>query len=302
MIKKIALNLLFVFALLFILDFGIGKLLQFFYFRQSSGFQYRTTLAMEKTNADILVFGSSRANHHYSPEIFEKYFHYSFYNAGRDGCSIFYHYAVLKSVLKRYHPKLVILDFSHGEFDKNQDSYDRLSSLLPYYEGHPEIRPILKLKSPNEKIKMISHIYPYNSSVLAIAIGNTEYNKVRWEDNKGYVPLNKELTESIQTDTTTWTKEIDSIKVKMYESFITDCIKSNVKLFIVCSPYFLKFTKSDASVKIGLKIAQKYGVEFYDYSNSSMFSKNSLYFTDRDHLNDTGAKFFSGSVIDSIKL
>jgi len=32
---------------------------------------YRTTYVMDSTKADILVFASSRASHHYVPEIFE---------------------------------------------------------------------------------------------------------------------------------------------------------------------------------------------------------------------------------------
>lgn len=301
MIKKIIYNLLIVIALVYILDLGIGKLLQYFYFQQSSGFQYRTSFAIEKTKADILVFGSSRANHHYSPTVFEKRYNYSYYNVGRDGVPIFYHYALLKTVLNRYRPKLVILDFSRGEFDKNQYSYDRLSALLPYYSKHPEIRNIIKLRSPYENLKLISNIYPYNSSILSIAIGNLEFNKRRWEDNKGYVPLSKAMEGTVSKDTAEWTKELDSLKVNIYESFIRDCVKSNIKLFIICSPYYIKFAKNDESIVIGKNIAKQYGIEFLDFSNSTTFSNKPHLFADKDHLNDNGAITFSKIILDSIK-
>ena len=44
---------------------------------------------MELTKADLLVFGSSRANHHYVPEVFEDSLKLTFYNTGKDGSGIF---------------------------------------------------------------------------------------------------------------------------------------------------------------------------------------------------------------------
>lgn len=145
------LKLTVLFAIVFILDISIGSVLRYYYFKQESSSQYRTTYSIEKTKADILIFGSSRANHHYNPDVFDNRMNLSYYNVGRDGNFIFYHYAVLKGVLKRYSPKIVILDFIHGEFRQNQDSYDRLSSLLPYYRSHSEMRSIINLKSKYEK-------------------------------------------------------------------------------------------------------------------------------------------------------
>jgi hypothetical protein len=73
-IKKILILL----VIIALFDLMIGFLLNYLYFRQKSGLFYRATYAIEKTNADVLVFGSSRANHHYVPEVFEKRFRMSF--------------------------------------------------------------------------------------------------------------------------------------------------------------------------------------------------------------------------------
>lgn len=132
----------------------------------------------------------------------------------------------------------MILDFVHGKFQQNQVGYDRLSSLLPYYRSHPEMRSIINLKSNYEKIKSLSYIYPYNSSIFTIAVGNTEFHKKRRGDIKGYVPLTNIWKDSIQIDHSPSSYEIDSVKVNAYETFIKDCIHSKVKLYIICSPYF----------------------------------------------------------------
>src|SRR5574338_1233267 len=80
--------------ILFLLDLAVGSLLKHFYFKQGSGLLYRTTYAMDSTRADILIFVSSTANHHYVPALFEDQLHLSCYNSGRDGNSILYSYAV----------------------------------------------------------------------------------------------------------------------------------------------------------------------------------------------------------------
>ena len=100
---------------LVVLDYTIGSLLNLFYFKQKSGTLYRTTYSLEKTNADFIIFGSSTANHNYYPQLFQKRFNMSCYNTGRDGISVFYQYAVLKAILKRYSPKIVIYDFEYQD-------------------------------------------------------------------------------------------------------------------------------------------------------------------------------------------
>jgi hypothetical protein len=289
------------FTIIFIFDFSIGNILSYLYFKQESGLQYRTTYSIEKTKADLLIFGSSRANHHYHPDVFEKKLHLSYYNVGRDGNFIFYHYAVLKGILKRYSPKIVILDIVQGEFQLDPNSYDRLSSLLPYYRTHPEMHSIIELRNKYEKLKLLSSIYPYNSSIFTILAGNAEFNKKRKSDIKGYVPVLKTWHNSIQMDYNPVKYKIDSIKVKAYESFIQNCIHSKVKLYIVCSPYFIKSNHTDYSIILAQGIAKKYNIKFWDFSKDSIFINNPKLFGDITHLNDDGAKIFSTKITDNIR-
>lgn len=291
---------IFVFILVFgILDFGIGTILKHYYFKQHSGFLFRTSYAINETNADVLIFGASTANHQYYPDIFEKRLNLSYYNVGRDGTSILYHYAILKTILKRYTPKIIILDVRR-ELAVKSDSYDRLSMLLPYFDKHPEMDQIIELKSPYERIKMLSSIYPYNSLLFSIMAGNAENNPYRYKDIKGYLPLTRIWNEPLGNLSTPFYKELDSTKVKIYESFIKDCIDAKVKLYIVSSPNFFKMKYIDESDKKGKQIAQKYNVKFLDYSQDSLFLANSKYFVDIHHLNNDGAIILSNKIADVI--
>ncbi len=299
MVKKIVLNIVILFIVVFALDFVIGRTLRYFYFKETSGLHYRTTYSFDSTRAEILVFGSSRANHHYVPEVFEDSLKAPFYNTGRDGHGIFYQTALLKSILKRYTPKVIILDYAGG-FEKGEIAYDRLSVLLPYYWTHKEIRNILELKSSFERIKLISHIYPFNSQILTIAIGNIELNKKRKPDNKGYVALYKEWPNKIDNKKTLVKYDVDSNKIFLFHEFLVIAKKSGANVFVIFSPIFQK-SKTSQEIIICNEICMSENVPFWDFSKDTIFLKNNHFFQDIGHMNHNGAVVFSKMVTDKIK-
>jgi hypothetical protein len=287
--------------ILFLLDLSLGHLLRNLYFKQDSGYLYRTTYSLDSTKAGFLIFGSSTANHHYNTRIFETRMHTSIYNTGRDGNTIFYNYAIFQSVQKRYIPQIAILDFNVGEFRYMEESYDRISSLLPYYRSHPEIRSIIQLRSPFEKYKLISKIYPFNSLLFSIGVGNTDFNKTRDKvnDEQGYLPLTQVWNKTISTDTRSENYELDQNKINIFKSFVMECIAQHIRLYIVISPRFIKYSE-DPSIQTVRDIAQKYNQPFYNFSKDTLFWKHPEYFADKVHLNDKGAQIFSNKVIDRI--
>lgn len=288
------------FLFVIILDFSIGFVLKHFYFKQQSGFQYRTTYSMQKTEADVLIFGSSRASHHYNPEILSDKLKLSCYNVGRDGNHILYHTAVLKAILNRYTPKIIVLDVIKGELELRSDSYEKISTLLPYYDSHPEIRSIVELRSPYEKIKLLSKIYPYNSDIFSIAIGNTGFSKSRWNYVNGFLPWHKKMKCPVKIDTNYNEKKIDEVKVSYYESFIKECKRKGVKLYVVISPYYLISDITDKSVLICKEIAEKHEVKIFDFSQDPTFKLQCSLFGDITHLNVDGTDIFTRKVSEKI--
>lgn len=287
------------FLLVFMLDFSIGNVLRYFYFKQESGLQYQATYAIEKTKEALLIFGSSRACNHYMPIAFEEKLGLSSYNVGRYGSPILYHLGVLKGVLKRYRPKIIILDLNLQEFEKIEASYAVLSSLLPYYKTHPEIRSIILMRGKYERLKLLSNIYPFNSELLTIAIGNTELNKRRHDDIKGFLALRDTYKFPVKNYPFPQKYALDINKLAAYKAFINDCKKNKIKLIIVCSPYLSKNRFKDSSIEIGKQIAKKNNIPFLDYSNYIPLNNPNLYH-DNPHLNVNGARIFSDLVASEI--
>jgi hypothetical protein len=278
----------------------IGYGLRTYYFKQSSGVLSRTTYAISSVKTPGLILGSSRASHHFISDVLSDSLKMSFYNAGKDGQSIFYHYAVLKGVLKRYDPKVVVLDLLNDELDVKQESYDRLSELLPYYKAYPDLAPIIKLRGPFEQYKLLSQIYPFNSLLLSIAIGNTSFNKKRFVEVNGYLPLIGAYKNPVLPEKTARYEDIDSNKVKIYQAVINDCKAHHVKLVITISPY-LQNKKVTRAAILARQIALANGVPFFDHSHDAVFVLKPEYFWDMAHLNNKGALIFTNQVITEIK-
>lgn len=290
--KKFIVNLIIGLILIIVLDYGVGKSFEYFYFKQTSGSLYKTTYAMDSCEEEVLVFGSSRASHHYRPDIFEKELKLSFYNTGKDGNYIFYQTALLKSVLKRYSPKLIVYDF-YGSLCYEQSDYDRLSILLPYYKEHSEIRATVNMRSKFEHLKNWSGIYPYNSSIAKIALGLTPTESDS-DENQGYEPLYGEFKNLPQIEFRE-PCETDSNKVKSFQEFLHLCKSNNVPLVVIFSPVSYD-NSGDFMLEIAEQICKEEDIPFYDFSKEINFKKSIDYFSDEIHLNDQGSLIFSEKV------
>ena len=117
-IRKIALF----FLLLIVLDFSIGQAFNYMSVHSKGGYVAHHNHIIDKTHEDILIFGSSRAIHHYNPEIISKDLNMTCYNAGQDGNGIILFYGWWKLISQRYHPKLIIYDITTGfDLQKNDN-------------------------------------------------------------------------------------------------------------------------------------------------------------------------------------
>ncbi len=299
-VSRFLVNLVMFLLILAAADFAVGHLLKKYYYSQQSGLDARTIYAVDQAKEELVVLGSSRASHHYVPDIIGKELRMSAYNAGREGNFILYHNAVLQCMVSRYRPKIVILDILNKEFSVNPDSYDRLATLMPFYRNHPAIRPIINLRGPFEPVKNLSAIYPFNSKLQAIAVGNMEFNKNRKQDYMGFIPLERTMNRAPQTEIVDSAYAIDTVKVNMYKALISTCKNNNIQLFVVCSPYYDPLAGEDPSIRIAREIAAEQAVLFWNFSSEKEFLGKAAIFDDKAHLNKGGAEIYSKMIADRI--
>jgi len=284
-----------------ILDQIIGAYLRHLYFNQKAGDFFRTTYAIDSTQAPLLIIGSSRASHHFVPEVLDSILEITSYNSGRDDFELLHNLAVFRAATKRYQPRLLILELSPKEIYNNRESYDKLSSLLPYFQGHPEIRDIIKMRSPSESLKLLSAIYPFNSQLIKMLIGQWNLNHDIGIRQAGYVPLYGNHVVGIANNQLPAPHyEPDTNKLNALKEITANSKKMKIPLIVIYSPVF---SNAGYQQEIGMisSICAANGALFWNYSQDLRFDNKPKYFRDNSHLNNSGARLFSSIIADSIR-
>jgi hypothetical protein len=292
------------FLLIFlIVDNGYGWLAGRMFFSQSSGKYHRITHSLEKEEADILVFGSSHANRHFVPEVFEEQTGKSCYNMGVQGQKILFHSTLQDIVLNRTTPDLMILNVDPDWMYHSQNAYDRLADLHPYYTRYPkEVRQAVNTKGRYEYLKLYLQLYRYNSTLVHIL----RYALAPQYDDHGYRPLQgrmKPLEEKLGKENGDHYKgdPIDPHFVDAFRAFIQRGKERGIAMIFVVSPILNGGDYSeDASFQQMEAILKEEGYPLYNFMNDERFYYQHELFNDRAHLNDDGARLFSKIVLDKI--
>ncbi len=302
-LPKIAVKSTLLFLIIFFAaDRSLGYILRVLYAKQSRGDYFQTTYAVKQAKEDLLIFGSSRAMHHYVSDILEKNLNYSSYNVGRNGRTVLYSYVIFSQILTYHKPKIVILDLSPLEFSTDESSQGEdmmVSSLLPY-SSLPVIRENIKKTSKSDLIlSNLFSTYAYNSSVVQLLgyyFGFQSTNK----DQKGYVALKGSKlpagSNTLKTEDNKYVKD-DSVQ-EVLKQFLSTAKKEKVQVYVVVSPTTKYYRKT--SIPEIRQITNLYGFTFFDFSHPKGFEEN-RFFRDATHLNDDGALKFTEFLVNKLK-
>ena len=276
--------------LIFVIDNLGGFFLDKYYQSSKSGVCYQENYIMRKTNQDLLFFGSSRAAYHYIPSIFQKKLNMSVYNSGREGTGIYYHYGVLLATLKRYSPKVIVLDIDYRDLYEQKGIFDKdiLVEHSPYYHKiSNEFDNLLLINGKKEEIKLMSKLYRYNSKFFKIITGNLSKGR---DNNNGFRPLySKVKGQMVKIDEKKLV--IDKDKFEYIQKFIDKSKSKGIQIIFSVSPYYKIST--DTLFNPLFKIANKNGINYINHLNDERFTKHKEFFNDELHLNFDGAKYFS---------
>jgi len=288
----------------FLLDVSLGALAKYLFFKQSSGKFARITYSLEKVNSDILIFGSSHANRHYIPAIFEKKLNLSCYNVGVQGQRILFHSVIEEIIVNRAKPKIIILNIDEDWLFKSQEAYDRLSVLHPYYSEYTNIiKPILLLKSKVDYLILNLNSYKYNSTIVHILKYFLQPQYVQ----KGYNPLYGKLLPTdvnlqliLKQNPIKESELIDVNFVNAFNRFIKTATTNNIKIFFVLSPKIDGPQIKNESSEMIKEIISKNNLPLIDFSSDKNFTRKYELFNDVGHLNNDGATLLSSLLSDSI--
>lgn len=296
--KKFLIKIAIFFAIVAIVDFSLGKV--FRYLQANAGGRTGAEYyACMKATEDVIIMGSSRASHHYVPEIISEKLGMTCFNAGQDGNGIILQYGRWKMLSERYTPKLVIYDIT-SIFDlQENDNMAYVDRLKPFCND-ATVKYYLSSVFPMERFKTFSRMYCYNYKFIEMAFDY--FRKGNYQKTSGYIPLyghiRKEIIDKVQSERN-YSIKTDSVKLFYLEQFVKEAREKSTQVLLVVSPSW-KGGDLAADAYSGIKtMAERNGIRFVEYMDSELCD-NPDNFEDSAHLNDKGARAFTYDLFSGI--
>ena len=295
--KKYIIKIAVFFLLVTIVDLIVGKTFQYLVDHARGGNNGRNNYICNETNQDILIFGSSRAIHHYNPLILSDSLGLSCYNCGQDGNGSILNYGRYQLIYQRYHPQIIIYDII-PDFDllTGDDNHKYLGWLRAYYDkmGIPEV---FESVDPTEKYKMKSQMYRYNSKFIEIV---SDYiHPLQSDGILGFRPFNETIdTMKIAKNPVKKANySFDTLKISYLEKMIDK--SKDTKIIFAVSPHLIGMDTLQFQPIID--ICKKKDILFIDFSNNPKYVHHNEFFKDGSHLNSKGADEFTRDFIQEMK-
>ena len=275
--------------------FGLRKLENEVFTGQSVG-KFNHYLAI-KDSLDLVVFGSSRANHHVNPSLITK----KGYNMGFDGQKIAFSAAILKLLSKNKQTILFHIDPENAV--DNSYSAEDLSSLRVLYNKNEIIKEEIDKYSKINPLQKFYWSISYNGIVFGI-IKNYLTPKYEHNSYNGFdpLPVNEiQMNQNYETIEKTIDEECKITLLKLnpvYQSYLADirefCFMNDKKIIFFTSPKLFDKCKSDnLFVRHEMKKMNLNYIDFSDIFNSASDLSN---WKDATHLSDKGAKNFTNQI------
>lgn len=296
--KKFILKVACFFAIVVAIDIIAGVAFPYLVANAKGGDNGRNNYICLKTNEDILIFGSSRAIHHYHPTIISDSTGMTCYNCGQNGNGVILNYGRLLMIEKRYSPKMIIYDISNTfDLTDGEDNRKYLAWLKAYYD-HEGISNVFASVDSIEIYKMMSNLYRYNSKCVQIV---SDYiHPMQPLGINGFRPLNAKMDTMKINRKVSKSESLpqwDDLKISYIYKFIE--MSKGSKLVFVMSPIWYGMDESQYSII--KSICKEKNIPFYDYANNPKYVHNNKYFKDGSHMNNNGAEEFTKDLMEQMR-
>jgi|GEM_PF-1572049 len=307
--KQTVKNVVSIFLMIIVFSYALDKVV--FYTLNSVSDKVFTGQSMGKLNhffklkdsIDLVVIGSSRANHHIDvSKISENGF-----NAGTDGTKLAYAATLIKTLPKNKKQTVLLHISEKTAFSEDYDGED-IISLKSKYNRNEIIRKEIDALGKANKLHHIFYSLGYNGSVLGL-LKNRFFPKYNYKSYDGFDPIyiTSQQEKAFQmflsrktTDECPHSFNINPLYEQYLEQIKSFCDANNKQLILFTAPVYEDNCKDDN--REFAKILDQYNFKYLDYSN--LFKENSdlANWRDATHLSHKGAEIFTTKIVEDIYL
>ena len=294
--KSFFLKVFLFFACVVVMDILFGKVFLYLRAHAKGGSTANCEYIANSANEDIIILGSSRATHHYIPQIIEDSLGVTCYNCGEEGNGIVLAYGRLIMLTNRYKPQLVIYELTPSyDYEKTESNSKYLGYLRPYYEVNG-IRGIFDdFDDELSSLKMNSSMYRNTGKLLPNLVDNI----IKRDNQKGFAPLYGRMSIISRNSSAKNKNEVDSLKLSYMERMIVDARRNHIPLIFMVSPCY-NTDNYYIDLEPALSLCEKYGISLYNYIDYKPISDHLDYFQDEEHLNVDGAIAYTNIIIEEV--
>ena len=297
--KRYLLKIALFFALMAVIDVACGWAFGVLRGKARGGQTPKNEYISNVCKDDILILGSSKADHHYVPSVFEDSLGLTCYNAGEMGCGIIPAYVRYKMVSQRHKPKLVIYEVTPGYDYLVDNGYSSYLGVIRQYTGNKTVRDVyLDFSDELEGLRLLSSMYRNNSKLVA----NVKDMLAKPDSFKGYEPLYGEMApiqEKVTNSGKSGKVDIDSLKWAYMERLVEETRSDNVPFVFIISPTVTGGWSETYNPIVEFCKDKK--IKLINNINSEQFiGRNELY-QDGLHFNHKGAEEYTRNVVKQIK-
>lgn len=260
-----------------------------------------------KDSLEIIVFGSSRANHHINSTKINR----NSFNMGVDGTNIAYSGTLIK-LLSNKKKQIILLHIEPEEvFNEIYLGKDINLLNIKYNRDSTVKKEIDKLRQ-NNFFQNFYYSLSYNGVFLGIIKNYFEPN-YDYKTYSGYDPIyvsknQKEIFKKIvnqreNSDNTLSQNVFEGCKKdlqinKIYNDYLDElksfCLNNNKKLILFTSPYFFENCKTyNKKLK---KVLKNKKIDYYDFSDLFKENNQLKFWKDSSHLSNLGAEIFTEEI------
>jgi len=308
MYKRIVSSILFAVGLL-CLDRVLAGLIAQLYSRTTTGEGAGDLRgALNRTDADLLIFGTSRARHHIIPQILHDSLNQNVFNCGSNGRGIYYARILERMMLARgTKAKTFLLQVE--PFDLFDTHPERASVAAPLIDIDPVVRELLVQATSFGELKFASRTYRFNSMLFPI-VRNSAWPSTDARGADGFIGLTGNLGgmdpgtpfESSLLDSD---RPFDERALPLYRDFIGDAKRAGITVVLFDCPLFRTSAPTSAEQRALDAFARLAADEdlvslSFDERNFPQFLDGRL-FNDRAHLNADGARMLTTLLATKLK-